>query len=907
MPGANNRYSDLSKSMTEYIISKWNSSRDNDDIAREVKANIGVDETGPVELDLHAGADGPHMLVAGTTGSGKTETIITFLIGLCMNYSPDDLNLLLIDMKGGAFTKWLGDLPHVVGKITDIDGDEYGMGLEYMFRRFLYAMNAEITRRKRLFRDQDVDNIDDYIRLYHEEKRRRKASGRNLYGKIEPLPHLVLVVDEFTELKRFSSQSSDVDFMAEITTIARVGRSLGFHIILISQNIEGAITDDIRVNSNARICHKVATAQASKEMIGSELAYSASMPSTGRAYLVSGNGKRYVYFQAGYSKQVIDKEMPVTIELVRKSGTSIEFYNSASDTGYDMFGRELKRENSSDNDVSQLDVVVDSINKAFSRNKLDYKVSMVYQGPLSDKLNYEDIYDSKERIGLLSDGRMIIGRYDDPANQKQPVSTYDYLRENMLVCGSASSGKTTLVKSLLLQNHLSSVQDRIYLIDFGGNIGAYKNLNRMIGCADSTNEESVKRIFRAVESEYNRNAKVLGADNFYERFGQKKSGLPAHVTLIIENLSAFLEDDRYSTYHEQLLRICRDGISKGVSVIATTKDLHGVGRIQMYFGCRIALDTPDDITTDLLGEKTIRPIRRPGRGLIRNGQSVFELQVCRFQENSEKELLKKYSTKIPEGRIEEFRDENFRVTAATLKTEKGKLIIGKEYYDQAFVSLDISEHNNRCIGIYGKRNFGKTNLLNLILMQIEKNDPGKYQFYLLDDGRKQLDSEHLGPFLRSVKNREKVSYYASDRKTRRSRNDDDKASVLNDILSSHREHSVIVIQGREYYSSSRIEDIMMINSVEEELNNDRDSILIFSDIPRIPETYFANTISSWLQSAFLLDDIGDFIVDRGRNSVFSEMDAKELKLQFARCSIGDGYYYDVVSEDLKKIKIFSVS
>ena len=108
--------------------------------------------------------------------------------------------------------------------------------------------------------------------------------------RIKHLSHLVLVVDEFTELKRFSNESNDVDFIAEITTIARVGRTLGFHIILVSQNIEGAITDDIRVNS------KVATKQASKEMIDSPVAAAPTMPLNGRAYLLVGTGSRFEYF-----------------------------------------------------------------------------------------------------------------------------------------------------------------------------------------------------------------------------------------------------------------------------------------------------------------------------------------------------------------------------------------------------------------------------------------------------------------------------------------------------------------------------------------------------------------------------------------------------------------------------------
>ena len=112
----------------------------------------------------------------------------------------------------------------------------------------------------------------------------------------------MLVVDEFTELKRFSSESDDIDFIAEITTIARVGRTLGFHIILVSQNIEGAITEDIRINSKSRICLKVATRAASKEMLdGRPDAASPTMPGNGRAYLLVGTGSKFMYFQSAYT------------------------------------------------------------------------------------------------------------------------------------------------------------------------------------------------------------------------------------------------------------------------------------------------------------------------------------------------------------------------------------------------------------------------------------------------------------------------------------------------------------------------------------------------------------------------------------------------------------------------------
>ena len=346
------RQNEVQKSISE----SWKNVEQND-ITKNLCVPIGKNEHGPVYLDLYEKADGPHMLVAGTTGSGKSETIITYLIGLCMKFSPMDLNLMLVDMKGGGFSDRLGSLPHCVGVVTDTAGEDEGTSAAYMLKRFLESLNAEIKRRKLLLSSLGVDNIDAYIRalrvirkikklVANDENRdeidklKKKLNEKQLsvldrdLKDFSPLSHLVLVVDEFTELKRFSSETSDVDFIAEITTIARVGRTLGFHIVLVSQNIEGAITDDIRVNSKARICLKVATKQASKEMIGSPVAAAPTMPLNGRAYLLVGTGTRFEYFQSAYTgaNRNLNIEPPVLVTEVPNSGKfNYDFYSSKKD------------------------------------------------------------------------------------------------------------------------------------------------------------------------------------------------------------------------------------------------------------------------------------------------------------------------------------------------------------------------------------------------------------------------------------------------------------------------------------------------------------------------------------------------------------------------------------------------
>lgn len=385
------------------IMESWKDVGKND-ITRNLCVPIGANEHGSMYLDLYEKADGPHMLVAGTTGSGKSETIITYLIGLCMKFSPMDLNLMLVDMKGGGFSDRLGGLPHCVGAVTDTAGEDEGTSAAYMLKRFLQSLNAEIKRRKLLLSSLGVDNVDSYIRALRVikeikgientpenqdkiEKLKKKLNGKQNEAlnkdlkDLYPLSHLVLVVDEFTELKRFSSESSDVDFIAEITTIARVGRTLGFHIILVSQNIEGAITDDIRVNSKARICLKVATKQASKEMIDSPVAAAPTMPLNGRAYLLVGTGSRFEYFQSAYTgaNKNLNIEPPVMVTEVPNSGKfNPDFYSSKKDNEKD------KKKNAN---VSEHDTQLAYITKTIIEMSKDMeKPKPIFLPPLPGKI-----------------------------------------------------------------------------------------------------------------------------------------------------------------------------------------------------------------------------------------------------------------------------------------------------------------------------------------------------------------------------------------------------------------------------------------------------------------------------------------------------------------------------------------
>jgi S-DNA-T family DNA segregation ATPase FtsK/SpoIIIE len=213
-------------------------------------------------------------------------------------------------------------------------------------------------------------------------------------AKEEKLSHLILVVDEFTELKRFTSENSDIDFIGQITTIARVGRSLGYHICLISQNIQGAITEDISVNSKSRLCLKVATSQASKEMIGNELAAAPSMPGNGRAYLLVGTGSKFVYFQSAYSGSKILNadaakecdglnDMAFEITTIEPGGAYTSFYQSNKDN--DDVNKQIKELSEQGKLQSQLEAITKSIKMTYETYRKRDQLSppyQVFQAPL---------------------------------------------------------------------------------------------------------------------------------------------------------------------------------------------------------------------------------------------------------------------------------------------------------------------------------------------------------------------------------------------------------------------------------------------------------------------------------------------------------------------------------------------
>jgi S-DNA-T family DNA segregation ATPase FtsK/SpoIIIE len=233
----------------EAIMARWQAS------GRSALAVIGACYDGPFGIDLRA--DGPHALIAGTTGAGKSELLQTMIASLACVNRPDAMTFVLVDYKGGSAFRDCVHLPHVTGMVTDLDA--------HLTQRALTSLSAELTRRERILAAAGAKDLEDYTALT--EPRR------------DALPRLVIVIDEFASLVRDLP-----DFVAGLVGIAQRGRSLGIHLILATQRPSGVVSADIRANTSLRIALRVTDAAESADVIDAADAAHIPRATPGRAY-----------------------------------------------------------------------------------------------------------------------------------------------------------------------------------------------------------------------------------------------------------------------------------------------------------------------------------------------------------------------------------------------------------------------------------------------------------------------------------------------------------------------------------------------------------------------------------------------------------------------------------------------
>ena len=514
--------------------------------------------------------------------------------------------------------------------------------------------------------------------------------------------------------------------------------------------------------------------------------------------------------------------------------------------------------------------------------------------------------------------RFAIGLYDDLDNQTQPLLKLDLTAGNTAVFGTHMSGKTTFLKTLLVRMHVHTDTlhpKRIYILDFGGNIGEYGKLGQIVACFTPSNEENVRRVFKAIESETEKNVRLLNARQFASVYGTGEVPELQQIVFILDNVHTFLTDERFESYQDKLLDFCRNGLSKGLSVVMTFADTgSGAGKFLRSCSSKIAFDMPDEAMTDIFGGRTPEIMKNAGRGVTDVNGKLREFQCFMPFRDEEKELpvLIRDTAALQHDVMKAFGDTLNRANAAEyaagpLPDDPDSILVGLEYYEHIPVSVDLKRMHT--IAIYGKKGFGKTNLLRILVSELLRKHPDA-RFVMLDDGRKQLADIAAG--LRSqgaeVVLHEKLAGFTEHLVEKGylvkvNSSIPGRAPVLSFSPESVSEPTVFVLQGKQLFQGDGRTMIQRFSQASADME-DKPVWFLYTDVRRLgaDDQGVETALHNALSAAFLLDNIAEFVSERGSRSIFGNMDVKELKREYARCELGDGYFYDVEADLLRKLR-----
>lgn len=505
-----------------------------------------------VSLNLHERAHGPHGLVAGTTGSGKSEIVQSYILSLAVNFAPEDVGFLPIDFKGGGMANLFAKLPHLLGSITNLDGASSA--------RALQSIRAELQKRQRKFGEFGVNHINGYTKLYKQGKEITDPIEKKKYPS-DPLPHLFLISDEFAELK-----ANEPDFMAELVSTARIGRSLGVHLILATQKPSGVVDDQIWSNSRFKLALKVADPADSNEIIKTPDAASITQP--GRAYLQVGNNEIYELFQSAWSGATYDPNAMHEEKIDER----IWWINNLGQ--YELLTMDLSEDEvavvKTEEEQTQLDAVVEAIAEYAEKSKavLPDKpwlppLEEVIDTPVIDLAEWK-----KERCLAVPLGLMDIPTRQEQVNFDFDLETFSHTA----IYGSPGFGKSTLLQTLLMnlarQNTPELVQFNLF--DFGTNgLLPLKDLPHVVDHVRLEEEEKLLKFLKRIRTEIQRRKEAF-TDYGVASLSQyeKKAGvsLPVIVT-VVDGFDAIKECPLEESIESILNQLLREGASLGIYAV----------------------------------------------------------------------------------------------------------------------------------------------------------------------------------------------------------------------------------------------------------------------------------------------------------------------------------------------------
>jgi S-DNA-T family DNA segregation ATPase FtsK/SpoIIIE len=458
---------DLEEVDADGILSRWKAAG----IDPAPAGPIGLAENGVFEVDLRS--DGPHALIGGTTGSGKSELLRSLVAGLAANVDPDHLTFVLVDFKGGSAFDECGRLPHTVGLVTDLD--------EHLAERALRCLEAELKYRERVLRDAGAIDLPAYLR-----------GGR----AVEPLPRLVVVIDEFATLK-----AELPEFIDALVGVAQRGRSLGVHMVLATQRPSGAVSDNIRANTNLRIALRVQDDGDSTDIIDRPDAARIPRHAAGRGYVRLGAGE-VVAIQAALATASRTGGAIAPIDVAPFTfGPSSRPPGLAPDPaagGADVAGDGSK--------VTDLSLLVDAIGEAHRRTGRP-PPRRPWPDPLPPRVDLDDLLTAGPAASAASSGTVTIALADDPDNQTQYPVGWDPAAGNLIIYGVGGSGTTTTLGTLALSlaRHYPADRLNLYAVDFGaGELDGLAGLPHTGAVIGAGERERQMRLIRHLRGELDR-------------------------------------------------------------------------------------------------------------------------------------------------------------------------------------------------------------------------------------------------------------------------------------------------------------------------------------------------------------------------------------------------------------------
>lgn len=561
-----------------------------------------------VNLNLHEKAHGPHGLVAGTTGSGKSEIIQSYIISLAVNFHPYEVAFLLIDYKGGGMANLFKNMPHLLGTITNLDRAQS--------MRALASIKAELKKRQRLFGEHDVNHINQYQKLF----KQGEAS--------EPMPHLFLISDEFAELK-----SEQPDFMKELVSTARIGRSLGIHLILATQKPSGVVDDQIWSNSKFKLALKVQNKSDSNEILKTPDAAEITLP--GRSYLQVGNNEIYELFQSAWSgaDYVPDKGDQGLIDTTVYAINDLGQYDILTE---DLSGLGKKEEVKKT--ITELDAVIDYIHDYTEEQEIE-PLARPWLPPLPERVFAQDLNRlSFEETWLEPKKPLLatIGLLDQPELQAQTTLTIDLTKEgHIAIFSSPGYGKSTFLQTVvmdLVRQH-NPEHLHVYLLDFGTNgLLPLKNLPHVADTLLIDDTEKIGKWIRLLTDEIKERKRKLsqyGVANM-EMYEKASGDMVPNIMIALDNYDSVRDADFVDEFSKIMTQIAREGASLGLH-LAISAGRQNAMRMPLLSNLKmqIALYLIDDAEARAIVGKTDLEVEEiQGRGLFKLEEpTVFQTML----------------------------------------------------------------------------------------------------------------------------------------------------------------------------------------------------------------------------------------------------------------------------------------